>query len=155
MYKARFQELFDEIFPTDGLLNLKEGEDFITDNMKLLKEEYLGPFGWEEFLKLKPREWLYSCLYGTSNVYLIYLRIKDGKYLHFREKVKSTLNENLDLKRIYYKIIECLTFMTLSHEKDLKIIYNEGLLKINGETRKGFFSEKIQQEDAEQSEQQK
>ena len=42
--------------------------------------------------------------------------------------------------------------MTLSHERDLKIIYNEGLLKINGVTRKTFFSDKIQEEDKEDRE---
>ncbi|MBN1521402.1 MAG: hypothetical protein JW928_02625 [Candidatus Aureabacteria bacterium] len=147
MFKIKFQELFDEIFPADGLIGLQEGEEDITNNPSLAKEEYLTPFGWESFLKLKPRDWLYSCFQGQSNVYLIYLRIKDGKHMHFREKVKTTLSEKLDLKRTYYKIIECLTYMTLSHERNLQIVYNEGLLKINGKTRKSFFSDAISEEE--------
>ena len=152
MFKLQFQEIFDEIFPTDGLIGLREGENFITNNLNFLDKEYLNPFGWELFMKTRPKDWLYACLKGNSNVYIIYLRIKEGKYLHFREKVKTTLREKVDLKRTYYKIIECLTYMTLSHERDLKIIYNEGLLKINGQTRDSFFSDKIQLEDKEDRE---
>ena len=142
--------MFEEIFPSDGIISFREGEDFITDNLAYFKEEYITPFGWEKFLNMTVSEWLYSCFTGQSNVYLVYLRIKDGKYLHFREKVKSTLAENIDLKKTYYKIIECLTYMTLSRETGLKIIYNDGLLKINGETRTSFFSENISQDEQEQ-----
>ena len=143
VFKAKFQEIFDEIFPSDGLINLQERENSITNNFYLIKDEYLAPFGWEDFFKVKASNWLYACFSGESNVYLVYLRIKDGKYLHFREKVKTITNDILNLKRTYYKIIECLTYMTLSHERRLKIIYNDGLLKINGKTRKSFFSDTV------------
>ena len=148
MFKRKFQELFQEIFPADGIITFIEDEDFITDNAALYKEEYISPFGWEKFLNIKTDEWLYSCYTGQSNVYLVYLRIKGGKYIHFREKVKSTLSETINLKKTYYKIIECLTYMTLTREQGLKIIYNDGLLKINGETRTSFFSDNIAKDDS-------
>ena len=61
MFKTRFQEFFDEIFPSDGLLGLIEKEDFITNNLALLRNEFLEPFGWEKFLHMPPRDWLYVC----------------------------------------------------------------------------------------------
>ena len=146
MFRLKFQELFEEIFPTDGLINLREGEDFITNEQAVLREDYISPYGWEFLSKIKTRDWLYVCFTGKSNVYLVYLRIKEGKMLHFREKVKSTLSERIDLKKTYYKIIECLTYMTLTHDKQMQIVYNDGLLKINGETRNTFFSDKLQEE---------
>ncbi len=152
MFKAKFKEIFDEIFPTDGLINLKEGEDYISNNPDILDEEYLSPFGWKKFFNMKENDWLYACFQGKSTVYLIYLRVKYNKYLHFREKVREPLNENIDTKKLYYKLIECLTFMTLSHDENLKIVYNDGLLKINNEIKDSFFSDTISREKKNQEE---
>jgi hypothetical protein len=145
MFKNKFQELFEEIFPSDGLLGLEEGEDVISNDAKMVKDEHLTPYGWEAFLKMPPADLLYACFRGQSSMELYYHRIKEGKYLHFREKVKSPDGGKIDLKRIYYKIIECLTYMTLANERQTKIVYNEGLLMINGKTRKSFFSDSLKE----------
>ena len=147
MYKTIFKDIFDEVFPSDGIINLKEGKDYITNDPSLLKEEFLAPFGWKEFFELRAYDWLYSCFLGKSTVYLVYLRVKGRKYLHFREKVREPLNNKIDTKKTYYKLIECLTYMALSHEDTLKIIYNDGLLKINEEIRTSFFSDTVSDSD--------